>query len=106
MWGKKAKIYLQARRRPACRYIESFPLTGAVFGGPLPGLDTHNRIVPGSWAHLEEDFAKHPPAYIVDGYSEPDAPYPIRNFPILANLIAEKYTLVKRTTKAAVYRRR
>src|SRR6266576_4001315 len=40
VWGHKARIYLEARRRPACRYILSFPLTGSVFGGPLPRFDT------------------------------------------------------------------
>jgi 4-amino-4-deoxy-L-arabinose transferase-like glycosyltransferase len=66
VWGHQAKFYLDARRRPACRYIITFPLTGYIFGDPLPGLDTKDRIMPGAWATLEEDFAKHPPTYIVD----------------------------------------
>lgn len=106
VWGKKPKIYLQARRRPACRYVEIFPLTGSVFGGPLPGLDTRNRIVPGSWANLEQDFAKHPPLLIADYHSDPGSPYPIRNFPVLAKLISEKYRKVARTADAMIYRMR
>src|SRR5204863_531514 len=65
VWGQAPKIYLDARRRPACRYIATFPLTGYIFG-PFTGLDTRDRIRPGTWATLQEDFRKHPPAYIVD----------------------------------------
>jgi hypothetical protein len=61
VWGRSAaEVYLQARRRPACRYILTFPLTGFVFGGELPGVDTRNRIVagatfrfsPGCWSNI------------------------------------------------------
>jgi len=106
VWGHKTRIYLDARRRPACRYILSFPLTGSVFGGTVPGLDTHYRIRPGAWATLEQDFKKHPPAYIVDLYSEPGALYPVRDFPILAKLLAERYQPVARTAEGVVYRMR
>jgi 4-amino-4-deoxy-L-arabinose transferase-like glycosyltransferase len=106
VWGHKPKIYLEARRRPACRYILSFPLTGSVFGGTVSGLDTHYRIVPGAWATLEQDFKKHPPAYIVDLYSEPGALYPVRDFPILAKLLKERYQPVVRTAEGVIYRMR
>ena len=106
VWGHKTRIYLDARRRPACRYILSFPLTGSVFGGTVPGLDTRFRIRPFAWATLEEDFKKHPPAYIVDLYSEPGALYPVRDFPILAKLLAERYQPVARTAEGVLYRMR
>jgi 4-amino-4-deoxy-L-arabinose transferase-like glycosyltransferase len=106
VWGHKPRIYLDARRRPACRYILSFPLTGSVFGGTVPGLDTHYRIVPGAWAMLEQDFKKHPPAYIVDLYSAPGALYPVRDFPILAKLLAERYQPVAHTAEGVIYRMR
>src|SRR2546423_7595736 len=106
VWGHKTRIYLDARRRPACRYILSFPLTGSIFGGTVPGLDTRSRIRPFAWATLEEDFKKHPPAYIVDLYSEPGALYPVRDFPILAKLLAERYQPVARTAEGVVYRMR
>lgn len=106
IWGHAAKIYLEAQRRPACRYIQTFPLTGYVFGEPLPGLDTRNRILPGAWATLEKDFAKHPPAYIVDNQAEPGKRYPVRDFPILAKLLAERYQPVARTAEGVVYRMR
>src|SRR5213079_32485 len=106
VWGHKARIYLEARRRPACRYILSFPLTGSVFGGPLPGFDTRSRILPGAWTNLEQDFARHPPTYIVDLYSEPSALYPVQDFPILAKLLVERYQPVARTAEGVIYRMR
>jgi hypothetical protein len=105
VWGNKPKIYLEARRRPASRYILSFPLTGEVFGGPVPGFDTRYRIVPGAWTTLEQDFDKHPPAYIVDLSSEPGAQFPVRDFPILARLLAERYQPVAHTAESVIYHR-
>jgi 4-amino-4-deoxy-L-arabinose transferase-like glycosyltransferase len=105
VWGQSAKIYLEAHRRPACRYITTFPLTGLVFGGPIPSFDTRYRIMPGAWATLEQDFEKHPPAYIVDLSSEPGALYPVRDFPILAKLLSQRYQPVARTPEGIIYHR-
>jgi hypothetical protein len=105
-WGQKMNIYLEAQRRPASRYVTTFPLTGHVFGGRVPGLDTRSRILPGAWTTLEQDFARHPPTYIVDVYSEPGALYPVQNFPILAKLLAERYQRVARTAEGVIYRMR
>jgi 4-amino-4-deoxy-L-arabinose transferase-like glycosyltransferase len=106
VWGHVPRIYLDARRRPASRYITTFPLTGYVFGGPLPGVDTRDRIVPGAWTNLEQDFRKHPPIYIVDVQSDPDAQYPVRDFPILARLLAAQYHQVAQTDEGVIYRMR
>jgi 4-amino-4-deoxy-L-arabinose transferase-like glycosyltransferase len=105
-WGQEPKVYLDARRRPAARYITTFPLTGFVFGEPLPDADTHDRILPGAWQNLEQDFRKHRPIFIVDEQPEPDAQYPIRDFPILARLLAEQYREVARTDAGVIYRMR
>ena len=106
VWGQSSVIYLDAHRRPACRYITVFPLTGYIFGGPIPGFDTRSRILPGAWTILQRDFEKHPPTYIVDLYSEPGALYPIRDFPILAKLLAERYQPVAHTAEGVIYRMR
>ncbi|MBA3961732.1 MAG: glycosyltransferase family 39 protein [Chthoniobacterales bacterium] len=106
VWGQDSSIYLEARRRPACRYILTFPLTGYVFGGPLPGVDTRKWILPGAWSTLQQDFAKHPPAYILALQTGSSARYPVRDFPILANLLAEQYEQVAQTKEGAVYRMR
>jgi hypothetical protein len=107
VWGQSPEIYLDAHRRPACRYITTFPLTGYVFGGPIPGFDTRSRIMPGAWTILEQDFARHPPTYIVD--VQPDlksAQNPVKNFPILAKLLAERYQPVAHTAEGVIYRMR
>jgi hypothetical protein len=103
VWGQSSVTYLDAHRRPACRYITVFPLTGYIFGGPIPGFDTHSRILPGAWTILQRDFDKHPPTYIVDLYSEPGALYPIRDFPILAKLLAGQYQPVAHTAEGVIY---
>ncbi len=100
VWGQSPDIYLDAHRRPACRYITTFPLTGYVFGGPIPGFDTRSRILPGAWTTLEQDFARHPPTYIVDVQPDPkSAYYPVKNFPILAKLLKERYQPVSTLLK-------
>jgi hypothetical protein len=105
VWGQSPEIYLDAHRRPACRYITTFPLTGYVFGGPIPGFDTRSRILPGAWTTLEQDFAKHSPTYIVDVRPDPkSAQYPVKNFPILAKLLAKQYQPVADTAEAVIYR--
>jgi len=107
VWGQDAKIYLDAHRRPACRYITTFPLTGRIFGGSVPGFDTRSRILPGAWSTLEQDFARHPPTYIVDVQPDPKtAQYPVKNFPILAKLLAEQYQPVAHTAEGVIYRMR
>ena len=106
VWGEAPKIYLDAHRRPACRYIETFPLTGYIFGGPIPGFDTRSRILPNAWPTLERDFARHPPVYIVDVQDPNKAQYPVQEFPILARLLAERYQPVARTAEAVIYRMR
>ncbi len=62
--------------------------------------------MPGAWKDLEEDFAKHPPAYVVDvQVPAKNAHYPVRDFPILARLLAERYHPVARTAEGLIYRR-
>jgi hypothetical protein len=107
VWGLSEGIYLDAHRRPACRYITTFPLTGHIFGGTVPGFDTRSRILPSAWAALEQDFARHPPKYIVDVESDPNtAENPVKDFPILAKLLNKRYQPVARTDEGVIYRLR
>jgi 4-amino-4-deoxy-L-arabinose transferase-like glycosyltransferase len=107
VWGQTSKIYLDAHRRPASRYIATFPLTGYVFGGPIPGFDTRSRILPGAWTTLEQDFARHPPTYIVDVQADPKtARHPVKDFPNMAKLLAERYQPVAHTAEGVIYRMR
>jgi len=105
VWGQAPWIYLDARLRPASRYIATFPLTGHIFGPPLPGVDTRNRIVPGSWANLEKDLDAHPPEFIVDAEADPGARYPAGQFPVLAKLLATHYHPIAKTADGVIYRR-
>lgn len=107
VWGTQtAGVYLDARARPAGRYILTFPLTGRIFGGPLYGVDMHKWIMPGAWSTLEHDFNKHPPIYIVDLHTEHDPRYQLKEFPIIANLLAERYEPVATMSEGVIYRRR
>jgi 4-amino-4-deoxy-L-arabinose transferase-like glycosyltransferase len=103
VWGQTTKIYLESRRRPASRYVATFPLTGYVFGS-FPDIDTRKWSVPGAWEKLEEDFNTHPPSYIVVlQVPAKNARYPVKDFPILAKLLADRYHPVARTAEGAIY---
>jgi dolichyl-phosphate-mannose-protein mannosyltransferase len=107
IWGHAPYLYLEAQRRPACRYVETFPLTGHVFGGLLPGTDTRKWIVPGAWSHFEDDCKRHPPEYIVVlQLHARDARYPVSDFPVLDRLLANRYQQVAETPDGIVYRTR
>jgi 4-amino-4-deoxy-L-arabinose transferase-like glycosyltransferase len=103
VWGHRPNIYLDAQRRPACRYITTFPLTGYLFGGTVPGLDTRKWIKPWAWEALDQDFARHPPVYIVDTQAFSRARHPVKDFPVLAKLLAEKYRPVAETDDGVIY---
>lgn len=94
--------------RPASRYITRFALTGYIFGGPIPGLDTRKYIRSAAWENLQRDFAQHPPAYIVDMRKDDNGEpteYRISDFPILQQIIDRDYAFGTRTAEAVVYRR-
>jgi hypothetical protein len=63
--------------------------------------------LPGAWSTLEQDFTRHPPTYIVDVQPDPkSAQYPVKNFPILAKLLADRYQPVAKTAEGVIYRMR
>ncbi|MEO1624464.1 MAG: glycosyltransferase family 39 protein [Bacteroidota bacterium] len=110
VWGQHTMIYLDAKRRPASRFVACFPLTGYIFGSPLswdPDFDTSDRVVEGSWEQLFEDFAKHPPQYFVDqDAARSVAKYPVSDFPELAQFLQKDYELVHKAPKGWIYKRR
>ncbi len=109
VWGQgneETGLYLDARRRPATRYIASFPLTGHVFGLWDPHFDSSYRIVPGAWDNLRADFARHPPKFIVDCHAMRNGDnYKIRDYPVLRELLTG-YREVFRAEEGIVYARR
>jgi len=110
VWGQAPDIYLDAERRPASRYIATFPLTGYIFGSPLgwdPTHDTTHRIVPGTWEILDRELRENPPLFIVDtDGSREVAKYPMRRFDSLRDLIDHRYDFVHRARDGLIYRRR
>jgi hypothetical protein len=111
VWGQgtgSTGMYLEAERRPASRYIASFPLTGHYFGpgGWNPNLDVRSRIVPGAWDNLREDFSQHPPRYIIDTDAVRRRPaYPIEHYAWLHDYLAQHYRRVAREPDGVVYER-
>jgi 4-amino-4-deoxy-L-arabinose transferase-like glycosyltransferase len=109
VWGQTTRIYVDAHRRPASRYVATFPLTGLIFGAPRragePIIDTRARIVPGAWDNLRDDFAQHKPAFIVDTEATPDARYPVNQFPAFEQLLATEYEPVAQTVDGVIYKR-
>jgi hypothetical protein len=68
----------------------------------LPSL-LHPQAI-GAWTALEEDFAKDPPTYVVDvQFPAKNAHYPVRDFPILAGLLAESNRLAAWTSEGVIY---
>jgi 4-amino-4-deoxy-L-arabinose transferase-like glycosyltransferase len=109
VWGQGDRftgLYLDAERRPATRYIASYPLTGHIFGVWDPSFDTSDRIVPGAWDSLRADFARHPPRYIIDTDGILQRPaYPIARYPYLRDYIAQNYRQVYRASDGIVFER-
>ncbi len=112
VWGQGTRMtgmYLDARRRPASRYIASFPLTGHIFGSPVswdPNFDTSDRIAPGAWDNLRQDFERHPPRYIIDTDAVRKRPvYVIAKYPFLRDYLANGYREVYRADDGIVYER-
>lgn len=108
VWGQSVKLYTDARRRPASRFVATYPLTGYVFGSPLswdPDYDTSHRIVPGAWEQLADDFRRHPPLFIVDN----DATHGTSKYQMSAYRIMDAflngYELVRESSDGPIYRR-
>jgi hypothetical protein len=103
-------MYLEAERRPASRYINTFPLTGYIFGSPEshdPNFDTSSRILPGAWDILAGDLARTPPRLIIDTDSvQSDHKYPPSKFPVLDALLTRSYQRVFRGRHGIVYLKR
>ena len=109
MWGQgtaQTGIYLDAQRRPASRYIASFPLNGLIFGLQDPDYDTRYRIVPGAWENLRADFERHPPKFIIDCHVRFSKRFlSIRDHEYLRDLLDHEYREVFQAEDGIVYER-
>jgi hypothetical protein len=109
VWGQGTRhtgMYLDSDRLPASRFIASFPLTGHIFGLGDPGDGAALRVPPQRWQELRDDFARHPPRYIIDtdGMGGPPR-YPIARYPVLREYLAAGYAEVHRAPDGIVYER-
>ncbi len=104
VWGDWAALYVESDRLPASR----FPgfLRGFARGSDVPpeNWDT----APDVWPELQADLTRNPPALIVDtaaaGWST-FAMYPMRNYPVIQNLVDAKYRLVATVDGVEIYAR-
>ena len=104
VWGNFSPIYVLADRLPASRFVGL--MRGAERNKNVPpevGWDTGPEV----WPALAEDFARTPPAIIVDT-STADymsfASYPLTRFPALAPLLHD-YRIVAVVDRVAMYAR-
>jgi len=102
VWGDWAALYVEADRPMASR-----------FPGFLRGFDRGSGLPPNNWdtapdvwPELQADLQRHPPALIVDtaaaGWSD-FGMYPMRNYPVLRDLVGTKYRLVAVVDGVGIY---
>jgi len=110
VWGQDAHAYLDSERRPAARFVATYPLTGYIFGSPLTkdtSYDTAYRIVPGAWENLREDLMETMPEIIIDNEGcKPVPRYPINQFPYIQRIVQECFELEKSMPDGIVYKRK
>jgi hypothetical protein len=102
VWGDWPALYLESDRLMASR----FPgfLRGFERGAGIPpnNWDT----TPDVWPELASDLNAHPPALIVDtaaaGWSD-FSMYPMSNYPVLADLIANHYQVMATVDGVVIY---
>jgi len=102
VWGNWPALYIESDRLMASR----FPgfLRGFARGS---GLAPNNwDTTPNVWPELQADLAAHPPALIVDtaaaGWSD-FSMYPLRDYPVLADLVASRYHVVATVDRVVIY---
>src|SRR6266446_3173639 len=102
VWGDWPALYVESDRLMASR----FPgfLRGFARGSNLPpnNWDTSPEV----WLELKSDLERNPPVLIVDtaaaGWSD-FAMYPMRNYPVLQDLVASRYHLVAVVAGVGIY---
>ena len=102
VWGNWPALYIESDRLMASR----FPgfLRGFARGSGLPpnNWDTTSEV----WPELRADLNAHPPALIVDtaaaGWSD-FSMYPLANYPVLADLVANRYHAVATIDGVVIY---
>jgi 4-amino-4-deoxy-L-arabinose transferase-like glycosyltransferase len=122
---EQVAAYIRGHTRPADRvfvwgdwpalYIESDRQMASRFPGFLRGFNRGSGLPPNNWdtaadvwPELAADLARNPPALIVDTSSadwSDFATYPIRDYPVLADLLAAHYHPVATVAGVVIYAR-
>jgi hypothetical protein len=104
VWGDWPALYVESDRLMASRFPGFLRGFARGSGQPPNNWDTTSDV----WPLLEADLASNPPALIVDtaaaGWSD-FSMYPMRNYPVLANLIASNYHALATVDRVVVYAR-
>lgn len=106
VWGAYTPIYVMSDRLPATRFVAFKRGCGRSVEHPF---DDCWDSGPEMWPLLERDLEANAPALIID--TAPAnlgdfAPYPIRQFPLLRELLERHYTLDRTVNGVEIYRRR
>jgi hypothetical protein len=108
VWGHVPEIYWASGKRPATRFLTSGFLSGWEPG--RPGNDANVKdATPGAWELFFEDFATHPPTYILDtAYSDIRGAqyYMIARYSALARIVYRDYDYVETVDGIGIYKRR
>jgi 4-amino-4-deoxy-L-arabinose transferase-like glycosyltransferase len=108
VWGHVPEIYWASGKRPATRFFTSGFLTGWEPGRPGNDAEVEDAT-PGAWELFFEDFALHPPTYILDtAYSGIRGAqyYTISRYPDLARTVYRDYAYVESVEGISIYKRR
>ena len=106
VWGNAPAIYVLSDRLPATRFVGFLRgLRRSESESPQDAWDAGPEV----WPLLAADFARHPPALVVDtatgNYREFGA-YPMARFPAVQELVAAGYVPEEQVEGATLYRRR
>jgi 4-amino-4-deoxy-L-arabinose transferase-like glycosyltransferase len=105
VWGNAPAIYVLSDRLPASRFVGFLRgLRRSEGEAPERAWDAGPEV----WPLLAEDFARHPPALIVDtstGDFREFRAYPMTRFPALQALVAAGYVRDEVVEGATLYRR-
>ena len=106
VWGNAPAVYVLADRLPATRFVGFLRgLHRSEHESPAAAWDAGPEV----WPLVAEDFARHPPALVVDtasgDYREFGA-YPLARFPALHALVAAGWERAGEVEGAMLHRRR
>jgi hypothetical protein len=104
VWGDWPALYVESDRLMAGRFPGFLRGFARGSGFPPNNWDT----TPDVWPLLQTDLEANPPALIVDtaaaGWSD-FAPYPMGNYPVVANLVSTRYHAVASVDGVVIYAR-